>query len=547
MAGYSDSVVPLGDAALAGNRAADASRGILVDALRASEQEDVDRWLIAHNPMLTAGDFGTFPVGTFPASLRGASAEGTTQDEARKALRLPDRLPAIWLPPEGDLAVAARGARLADLLAGLVSWVGRGRPLAKGEALAAADAAEAARWLGVSDGDLRLLWEYARAACWVELAAGGDGRMYAVPGEMAASWLHDGSRTDEGTLRAWTALLAAVLASTLDFAVSLSPVGQGTLSFQGQGSLAAVKLFLARGEGGLTAERVRDQVVHGAVGDLAMGRIRKQLDARAGTPADPVRMLIDQLASLEAVEASPARDGRIRLTPLAQRALRIELSAAGVNIPVVPADPSAMTAADLVALHGGMLSAEHGQLAEHWIAARGPRRAAGELLDFAAGADAAARLVAIGVVRGMGDSAAPAWRDGLKRPEVRPYARIELSRLAGEGKDSTMPLVLEPNPDDLTWLATDLLALACGADDPDPELIAAQFREAVPGAAEEWIFGLMSMGSHPDVVRVLTVLGRYHPDRRVAREARKAAHRAAAQRSAAQRRAAQAVAPGLRA
>jgi hypothetical protein len=106
-----------------------------------------------------------------------------------------------------------------------------------------------------------------------------------------------------------------------------------------------------------------------------------------------------------------------------------------------------------------------------------------------------------------------------------------------------MPLVLEPNPDDLTWLATDLLALACGADDPDPELIAAQLGEAVPGGEEAWIFGLMSMGSHPDVVRVLTILGQYHPDRRVAREARKAAHRAAAQRSVAQR----SVAPGLRA
>ncbi len=41
----------------------------------------------------------------------------------------------------------------------------------------------------------------------------------------------------------------------------------------------------------------------------------------------------------------------------------------------------------------------------------------------------------------------------------------------------------------------------------------------------------MSMGSHPDVVRVLTVLGRYHPDRRIARDARKAAHRAVAHRA----------------
>jgi hypothetical protein len=83
-----------------------------------------------------------------------------------------------------------------------------------------------------------------------------------------------------------------------------------------------------------------------------------------------------------------------------------------------------------------------------------------------------------------------------------------------------MPLVLNPGPDDLTWVATDLLALACGNEDPDPRQIAEQFSEAVPRGEESWIFGLMSQGSHPDVAQVLTVLGRYHPDRRVAKEAR---------------------------
>jgi hypothetical protein len=138
-------------------------------------------------------------------------------------------------------------------------------------------------------------------------------------------------------------------------------------------------------------------------------------------------------------------------------------------------------------------------------------------------------------VRGLGEGAAPAWREGLRRPEVRPYSRIELSRLASVMAESTMPLVLEPSPDDLTWLAADLLALACGDEDPDPDLIAAQFREAVPAGEEEWIFSLMSMGSHPDVVGVLTVLGKYHPDRRIARDARKAAHRAAARRASGDR------------
>jgi hypothetical protein len=194
-----------------------------------------------------------------------------------------------------------------------------------------------------------------------------------------------------------------------------------------------------------------------------------------------------------------------------------------------------MTAADLAALHGGVLPAEFEAISGRWIAVHGGQRASAALLAFAADADAADRLVAVGVVRGLGEAAAPAWREGLRRPEIRPYARIELTRLASERADNTMPLVLEPDPDDLTWLATDLLALACGEDDPDPDLIAAQFREAVPAGDEEWILKVMSMGSHPDVVRVLTVLGKHHPDKRVARDARKAAHAASARRAAGHR------------
>jgi hypothetical protein len=292
----------------------------------------------------------------------------------------------------------------------------------------------------------------------------------------------------------------------------------------------------------MPSDQVRDLILRGALGELALSRARRQLDVRARTHADPARMLLTQLAELGAVEQSPAGEGRIRLTSLAQCALAAELAAVGVDVPVIPADPARMSAAGLVALHGGVLPAEHEQLAAHWVAARSPRTAAAELLDFAAGADAAARLVAIGIVREMGDSGmggdtvwegtGPAWRDALRYPEVRPYARIELSRHASAVSGSTVPLVLEPSPDDLTWLATDLLALACGDDDPDPELIAAQFREAVRAGQEAWLFGLMSMSSHPDVVQVLTILSRHHPDRRVARDARRAAHRATVHRAA---------------
>ena len=66
-----------------------------------------------------------------------------------------------------------------------------------------------------------------------------------------------------------------------------------------------------------------------------------------------------------------------------------------------------------------------------------------------------------------------------------------------------------------------------------PQEIAAQFSEAIPEGEESWIFGLMSQSSHPDVAQVLTVLGRYHPDRRIAKDARRAARVAARNRTVA--------------
>jgi len=108
----------------------------------------------------------------------------------------------------------------------------------------------------------------------------------------------------------------------------------------------------------------------------------------------------------------------------------------------------------------------------------------------------------------------------MQRPELRPYARMALA--AGLPEDGVPP-ALTPDPDDLTRVAVDLLALACGEQDPDPQEIAEQLSEAVPDGQQQWIFGLMSQCSQPDVAQLLTVLSRYHPDRRIAKDARRAA------------------------
>src|SRR6202034_1217017 len=129
------------------------------------------------------------------------------------------------------------------------------------------------------------------------------------------------------------------------------------------------------------------------------------------------------------------------------------------------------------------------------------------------------RLVALNLVRGIGLAAHRAWRDAIERPELRGYARIELSLMAAELPASTLPLATEPAPDDLISVAADLLALACGAEDPDSDEVAAQFRAAVPEPAQSWILELMSGSSSPQVVQVLRALGRHHPDRGVAKAA----------------------------
>jgi hypothetical protein len=490
---------------------------ILTDAAGGYGTGDAERLLAGYNPLLAAWQAGMFPGGdvrpaTFPAGYGPGSG-------LKAVFGLPARLPALQLPPEAELAGQAASAPLAARLEALTGWLGPdGRVVTATDELTEADAADAARWLGLEVGELPSLWECALATGWLDLADEPGGLARAVPGEIAGCWPGADAVV---TLHVWAVLLAGVLATTLDVAASLDPRTSRRLSFRGQGVAVAVALFLARRDG-LPAADVSDLIRDGALDGMAQARTRKAWDAWVRDHGDPARVLLRALADLGAVTFSG--EGTVLLTSLALWALRAQFALSGVEVPLLPSSPAAMTAAHLVALADGVTEPELTAQAAAWVTARGPGQAARELLAFAAAGEPRERLLAVRIVRRIGPGAERAWRDSLKRPELRVYARIALAVLAGGMPDNTMPFVVEPDPDDLTWMATDLLALACGDDDPDPDAIAAQFREAVPAGEESWIFDLMSRGSHPDVVRVLGVLGRYHPDRKVARDARKAAH-----------------------
>jgi hypothetical protein len=144
------------------------------------------------------------------------------------------------------------------------------------------------------------------------------------------------------------------------------------------------------------------------------------------------------------------------------------------------------------------------------------------------------------VVTGIGELAEPAWREALDRIELRAYAKAALSEVSG-GDPATASLPgLEPDARDVAWMITDTLAAEgwddlSDEDDREPEELAKRLGEAIPAGQELAMFELMARIPHPEAADVLTVIGRRHPDKKIAKLARKSAYKAAT-RQAAQRR-----------
>jgi hypothetical protein len=166
---------------------------------------------------------------------------------------------------------------------------------------------------------------------------------------------------------------------------------------------------------------------------------------------------------------------------------------------------------------------------------RDPDSAVGEVLAFAAFSGPQDRLDAVRVVGRLGTVARWAWREAMQRPELRGYAWIALSTMTMNPAASAIGPLPEPAPDDMTCLAADFLAVAADPDSLDPDEFAALFARVVPESLQAWVIGLMSRSSNPEVADFLDLLSRYHPDRRVAKDARRAARAAAKNRDAAAR------------
>ncbi len=499
--------------------------GSLLHAMAANgvdldDQAAVDRWIAGYNAHLELGD---------PAEY-----DDDEHVDLKEAFGLPGQLAPLQLPAPSELAALARQAPLMAQLRRLAWWLGAGRAVTEDEELASDNAAEAAAELGVDVARLQQLWWLALDAIFIEL---DEDETHAIPAESAHAW--DEGDEDE-VLDIWEMVFALVIGDTLDDAASLDPDRSDGLDFSGHGAALAVTLFLAR-PGGLPVTEIGQVIRAAATDELPPAQAEEAWQSWVGAHGDPARLLLDLMAGLDAIQIAEAEDGPMaQLMPLGLAAVRTQLVDSGVEIPLLP-DAEHMTAAQLISMADGVTEDEFTAETTSWLSYRIAEPAARELLAVAAASDPASRILAVGVVvTEIGAPAEPVWREVLGQIELRGYAKAALAALPG-GDLAAAPLPgLEPDDQDLAWMITDALAAAGWTDvsddaDYEPEALATELGEAIPAGQELAVFELIARVPHPDAADVLTVIGRHHPDKKIAKLARKSAYKAAS-RQAARRR-----------
>ncbi len=491
-------------------------RAMAADGVDLDDQAAVDRWISRYN-----------------AHLAGVG-DGEDDDDLvdlKEAFGLPDQMAPVRLPEPGELAALARRAPLMAQLRKLAWWLGAGRAVTEDEELASGDAAEAAAELGIDVARLPYLWWMALDAVFIDL---DEDQTNAFPGESAHAW-------DEGdsgeVLDIWEMVFALVIGDTLDAAAALDPDRSEELEFSGHGAALAVTLFLARPDGLLVAE-VSEVIRASATDELPPAQAEEAWQSWVREHGDPARLLLDLMAEHHAIQIADTEDGPVaRLTPLGLAAVREQLVESGVEIPLLP-DAEHMTAAQLISMTASASEEEFTAETTAWLSYRTAEPAARELLDVAAVSDPASRIVAVGVVvTEIGALAEPVWREALGRIELRAYAKAALAAPSdGDLAVASLP-GLEPDDVDLAWMITDALAAEGWADPGDdasrgPDALTRRLAEAVPAGQELAVFELMARVPHPDAADVLTAIGKHHPDKKIAKLARKSAYKAATRQAA---------------
>ncbi|MFF2994168.1 hypothetical protein ACFVTC_06225 [Streptomyces sp. NPDC057950] len=220
-------------------------------------------------------------------------------------------------------------------------------------------------------------------------------------------------------------------------------------------------------------------------------------------------------------ETDVSRYGMVQLTPLGLYGLRARLLEAGFSVPAV-GDLMDKGADALLDGTGVFPPAAAQAETEQWLARREPLPAARELLAAARGGDAGAPLRRLRCQQALslvGMEAEPALRDVLDDAELGGLARVWLSE---HGAVDVPP----PSEAMIFWLTIDTVAAQLAAEGNSAEL-----QGLVEGLAQQHggFFAAAWRVDHPATPDVLEAMGRLHPDKKVAKEARKAAFKARSQ------------------
>ncbi|MFF0219382.1 hypothetical protein [Streptomyces vinaceus] len=486
-------------------------------------------------------------------------------------------LPPVRLPSDAELARDALGAPLFARAVRLARWAGPHARVHAGGELAAEQLPEAAAALGLDPTDeegpalASQAWRVAVDTGLVDVTEpdeGGDGdgeeeSGTAAPGEDLA--LVTGGAPGE-VLDLWLAALETVLADAavpdLDDLVDALDAG-GEIDFDRldwnpgreadflDGVLANLYLLTVSGHGASEGPIPLPVLAASMVIPEGMG---EPTDAVLEQVSDAMMRLDDQFRQLEPiglVEFRPvdealmaeaddeefaaagsasgpgaggvddedvSRYGLVRLTPLGLYGIRARMLEAGVTAPAVGELSDKGADALLDAVSGYPEGAAQAEI-EQWLAGREPRGAVAELLAAARGADEGGPLRRLRCQQALapaGPEAEQAVRAVLDDPELGGLARVWLSEHG---------VADVPAPDEamVFWLTVDTIAAQLAADGETAELplLMRSLTEHHTG-----FFDQVWRVDHPATAYVLEAMGRTHPDKKAAKEARKAAFKA---------------------
>lgn len=210
--------------------------------------------------------------------------------------------------------------------------------------------------------------------------------------------------------------------------------------------------------------------------------------------------------------------GMVKLTPLGLHGVRERMREAGIEAPLV-GDLAERPAEELLAaLPAYTEESAQGEI-EAWLAARKPLEAARELLAAARGSDEegpARRLSCQQALSLAGPEAEPALRGVLDDRELGGLARVWLAERGATD-------VPQPDEEMVFWLTVDTIAAQLRTVGEPEEL-----QGLVQGLVDQHtgFFDRAWRVDHPATAEVLEAMGRVHPDKSTAKEARKAAFKA---------------------